>query len=88
MRATRERSRRSEAAVSFSGACPSPTSADACARAYDACVSICSECACVCMCVWALFVYHATGGGASSSLMARAPSAGSGASSRKAARVE
>ena len=49
MRAAMERSRRTEAAETFSEACPSPTSAASRARAYDMCASI--VCATVCMCV-------------------------------------
>ena len=64
MRATRERSRRSVAAASFSGACPSfAHERSCCARAYDACVSMCNECMCVHVCVGALRVPRDRWGG-------------------------
>ena len=51
MRAMMERSRRTEAAESFSAACPSPTSAASRARAYDTCASVCNVGMCVHMCM-------------------------------------
>ena len=84
MRTSREKSRRPTAAGTFSWTYPSPASAADLARAYGICV-----CGCVHVYVGVLRVlYHTTGGGSSSSLTARVPFAGSGASCRKALGVE